>query len=180
MQWYVDWVTGALLPAAFIQFAVLGTLGEVLGILVSKRRPSGSPLEWLLKALVWGLLGIAIKYAFTGFKGFLAALVDKGLLPAVFESQPVLRAFGLSFFTNAMFGPLLMATHRTTDNLIARRRGYAGLEKSLATLLWFWLPAHTVTFSLPTDYQIGLAALWSVALGLIMGATGRKGPASGA
>jgi hypothetical protein len=31
------------------------------------------------------------------------------------------------------------------------------------------IPAHTITFSLPADYQIRLAALWSLALGLILG-----------
>jgi len=173
MGWYVDWVTNNVLLAAFVQFALLGTLGEVLGILASKRKPSGKIPSWVLKALVWGFLGIMIKYAFTGFKGFLAVLVEKGLAPAAFESVTALRAFGLSFITNAMFGPLLMATHRTTDNLIARRRGYEGISRSFATLAWFWLPAHTVTFMLPSELQIGLAALWSVALGVIMGFTGR-------
>ena len=37
------------------------------------------------------------------------------------------------------------------------------------TLIWFWIPAHTLTFSLAVDYQVGLAALWSLALGLILG-----------
>jgi hypothetical protein len=174
MGWYVQWVTENLLLSAFIQFAILGTLGEVLGIIASGRRPSNRALEWLAKALVWGVLGILIKYAFTGFKGFLATLVDKGLLPTACEQITILRALSLSVLTNAMFGPLLMVLHRSSDNVISRTRGYAGIEKSLATLAWFWVPAHTVTFALPLEYQIGLAALWSVALGLIMGFTKRK------
>ena len=91
------------------------------------------------------------------------------------QDAVVLKAFSLSFLTNAMFGPLLMFLHRSSDNLIAKARGYAGINKSLATLAWFWVPAHTVTFSLPVDFQIGLAALWSVALGIIMGFTKRRG-----
>lgn len=174
MQWYVDWVSGNLLLSAFIQFAVLGTLGEVLGIVASKRKPSAKALEWLAKALVWGLLGILVKYSFTGFKGFLAALVDKGFLPRACEEMAILRALSLSILTNSMFGPLLMFLHRTSDNAIAGSRGYAGIEKSLATLAWFWVPAHTVTFALPYEFQIGLAACWSVALGLIMGFTKRR------
>jgi len=174
MNWYVRWVTENLLLSAFIQFAILGTLGEVLGIIASKRRPSNRALEWLAKALVWGILGILIKYAFTGFKGFLATLVDKGFLPAACEQITILRALSLSVLTNSMFGPLLMVLHRSSDNVISRTRGYAGIEKSLATLAWFWVPAHTVTFALPLEYQIGLAALWSVALGLIMGFTKRR------
>lgn len=174
MNWYVRWVTENLLLSAFIQFAVLGTLGEVLGIVASRRRPSNRALEWLAKAVVWGILGILIKYAFTGFKGFLATLVDRGFLPAACEKITILRALSLSVLTNSMFGPLLMVLHRFSDNIIARTRGYAGIEKSLATLAWFWVPAHTVTFALPLEYQIGLAALWSVALGLIMGFTKRR------
>jgi hypothetical protein len=41
-------------------------------------------------------------------------------------------------------------------------------------MIWFWIPAHTITFSLPTDFQIGLAALWSVVLGVILGFFNRK------
>lgn len=175
MDWYVSWVTENLLLSAFIQFSILGTAGELVGIVVARRKPSSKALEWLAKALVWGCLGILVKYSFTGFKGFLSALVAKGFLPAACERITILRALCLSVLTNSMFGPLLMVIHRTTDNLITRSRGYAGIEKSLATLAWFWVPAHTVTFALPYEYQIGLAALWSVALGLIMGFTKRKG-----
>jgi len=174
MAWYADWVRSNLFLSAFIQFFVLGTAGELLGILAARRKPSGGLHRWLAKAVVWGLLGILIKYAFTGFKGFLAALVAADFLPAACEEVALLRAFCLSALTNAMFGPLLMVLHRSTDNLIAGTRGYAGLTVSLATLAWFWVPAHTLTFALPPDFQIGLAALWSVALGLIMGFTKRR------
>ncbi|MBU0934149.1 MAG: hypothetical protein KKI09_11790 [Spirochaetes bacterium] len=177
MAWYIDWVKSNMLLSAFVQFALLGTLGEILGILVAKRKLSANMVEWLLKALVWGLLGICVKYAFKGFVGFVDALVAQNLLPAIFgkdTSVAILRAFALSFFMNAQFGPLLMFLHRSTDNLITRAKGYTGIEKSLFTLAWFWLPAHTVTFSLPADFQIGVAALLSVALGLIMGFTKRK------
>lgn len=176
MDWYLDWVKHNMLLSAFVQFAVLGTLGEILGTLAAKRKPSSNFVEWGLKALVWGLLGICVKYAFKGFSGFVDALTGLGMLPAAFGKEggaPLLRAFGLSFFMNAQFGPLLMFLHRSTDNLITKAKGYAGIEKSLWTLAWFWLPAHTITFSLPGDYQIGVAALLSVALGLIMGFTKR-------
>jgi hypothetical protein len=175
MSWYVEWVSASPLIAAFIQFALLGTMGELLGIVAAGRKAGGTVIQWIAKALAWGLLGILVKYAFTGYKGFLQALVDKGFLPAAFEEIAILRAIALSVLTNAMFGPLLMVLHRTTDNLIGGSSGYAGIEKSLATLAWFWVPAHSVTFALPLDFQIGLAALWSVALGLIMGFTKRHG-----
>jgi hypothetical protein len=177
MQWYTTWVRENVILSSFIQFFILGTLGELVGMAVSRKTVSKNVLEWFLKAIVWGLLGIVIKYAFRGYVGFVNALVDHHMLPAVFGPDPstlVLRAFALSFFMNAQFGPLLMFLHRTTDNLITRSKGYSGIDKSLWTLLWFWLPAHTLTFSLPGDYQIGVAALLSVALGIIMGYTKRK------
>jgi len=174
MAWYVDWVSGNILLSAFIQFSILGSVGEALGIVASKRRLSKNILEWLAKALVWGILGIMIKYVFTGFKGFLAILVEKNFLPRALEEVSILRAFSLSILANSLFGPVLMFLHRTSDNLITGTRGYTGIQKSLATLAWFWLPAHTVTFVMPVDLQIGLAALWSVALGIIMGFTKRN------
>ncbi len=177
MQWYTSWVRENVILSSFLQFFVLGTLGELVGMAVSRKSVSKNVLEWFFKAVVWGFLGILIKYAFRGYVGFVNSLVDYKLLPAVFGSETaviVLRAFALSFFMNAQFGPLLMFLHRTTDNLITKSRGYSGIDKSLWTLLWFWLPAHTFTFSLPGDYQIGVAALLSVALGAIMGYTKRK------
>ncbi len=173
MAWYVDWVRANLLLSAFVQFFILGTLGEVLGVVIARRKLSKNIFEWLVKAVVWGFLGILVKYAFKGFEGFLHALVDKGLMPALAWDNAPLRAFCLSALMNAQFGPLLMFLHRSTDNLITGARGYAGINKSFWTLVWFWVPAHTLTFMLPAEYQIGLAALWSVALGIIMGFTKR-------
>lgn len=173
MAWYIDWVKHNMLLSAFIQFAVLGTLGEIVGVLISKRPLSKKIHEWLLKALVWGFLGICVKYSFKGFTGYVNELTGLKLLPAVMGEAGLIRSFALSFFMNLQFGPVLMFLHRTTDNLITGSKGYAGIEKSLLTLAWFWLPAHTITFSLPADYQIGVAALLSVALGLIMGFTKR-------
>ena len=62
-----------------------------------------------------------------------------------------------------------MLFHRLEENIIMKESGYEGMEEPLKTLLWFWIPAHTVTFILPREYQIGLAACWSVVLGVIMG-----------
>ena len=55
-----------------------------------------------------------------------------------------------------------------------KSKGYEGIQKAWFTLIWFWIPAHTITFSLPKDFQIGLAAVWSVVLGIIMGMSMKK------
>ena len=36
------------------------------------------------------------------------------------------------------------------------------------TIPFFWIPAHTVTFLLPPEYRVFVAALLSIALGLIL------------
>ena len=173
---YIRWVTENPLLSAAIQFAILGTLGEVIAHLA--RRKGGpvlpcSLVELLAKVFAWALLGVIIKYGFAGMKGFTHALVDQDLLPAWCESG-IGWAFTLSTLTNLFFGPQMMLFHRLEDNLILRRFDFQGLKTAWWTLLWFWIPAHTVTFSLDKPYQIGLAALWSVALGLILGLVRRR------
>ena len=177
MDAYTAWVASRPLTAAAVQFALLGTLGEVISHLLVTRRAGlpGNPVQMLAKMLGWALLGVIIKYGFAGMKGFNAALVDHHLLPAACGAG-LLGALTVSVLTNGLFGPQMMAIHRLTDNLILRRRGFAGIQRAWWTLVWFWIPAHTLTFSLPRDYQVGLAAVWSVVLGIIMGLSAQKGP----
>ncbi len=174
MESYVQWVGRNALLSAAIQFAILGTLGEIISHLMRTRKP-GLPCtgrQLLAKMLAWALLGVIIKYGFAGMKGFTRALVDHHLLPAACAGG-IGWALAVSVLTNTFFGPQMMAFHRLEDNLILRQRGFAGIQTAWWTLLWFWIPAHTVTFSLPREYQIGLAALWSLVLGIILGLTRR-------
>lgn len=175
MNFYVKFVSENPLLSAFIQFAVLGLLGEVISYLITKRPLNniGTPIQYILKSLAWGILGIIIKYGFIGMRGFVNNLISHNMLYNAQEGT-ILYAFMLSVFTNVIFGPQMMFFHRFEDNLILRRNSYDGMKNSIITLIWFWIPAHTITFSLPKDYQIGLAALWSVALGIILGINRKK------
>ena len=128
----------------------------------------------LAKVLAWALLGLVIKAGFVGMKGFTHALLDHHILPA-FLGSGLGWAFALSTLTNVLFGPRMMLFHRFDDNLILGRRGFDGMVPALRTLVWFWIPAHTLTFCLPVDFQIGLAAAWSLALGLILGLAAFQG-----
>ncbi|MEI8347691.1 MAG: hypothetical protein WCG27_09495, partial [Pseudomonadota bacterium] len=124
------------------------------------------------KMVVWSLLAVAIKYAFVGFNGFVDGLVASHyhLLPEIFLGKgSFLRALAISFFMNLQFGPFLVLIHRLLDNLMEKEKNWGGIEKGLYTLIWFWIPAHTLTFMLAREFQIGLAALWSLVLGLILG-----------
>jgi hypothetical protein len=167
---YIAWVGQNPLLSAAVQFAILGTLGEIVSLSLSKRRFTlpCHPLLMVAKVAAWAFLGVFVKYGFTGMKGFVEALFAHGMLPRA-ASSGWGHAFVLSLFLNAFFGPHVMLLHRLEDNLILWRWDFRGISRALWALLWFWIPAHTLTFSLAAPFQIGLAAVWSFALGIIMG-----------
>ena len=171
---YAGWVGDNPFLSAAVQFALLGTLGELLpGWLQKGRLLPFTRTQLLGKALGWALIGLLIKTGFLMMQGAAQAILDHGLLPAIFTGNPW-RALLVSVVTNLFFGPQMMFFHRLCDNVILKQRHWAGLEKAWWTLIWFWIPAHTLTFVLPTDFQVGLAALWSVVLGVILGYTLRR------
>lgn len=175
MNWYLELVKAHPILTAVVQFAVLGTLGE----LVSKwvvQKSFKYPFSFLLtlwKMAVWSILAVCIKYAFVGINGFVIALMEHGFLPQM-KAGGLAFAFAKSALVNLQFGLFLVIFHRVLDNLVIKVKNWKNLDKGMLALLWFWIPAHTITFSLPPDYQIGLAALWSVALGFILGIFNRK------
>jgi hypothetical protein len=170
MGGYGQWVISNPLLSAAIQFGILGTIGEIISATIGKRRLAfpGNLFQMMGKIAAWALLGIIIKYGFAGMKGFTQALLDHRMLPQ-FLATGIGWAFAVSVFTNIFFGPQMMFFHRLEDNLILWKWNLGGLTKAWWTLIWFWIPAHTITFSLPAEYQIGLAAAWSLVLGIILG-----------
>jgi hypothetical protein len=176
MNWYINLVIAHPILTAMAQFAVLGTLGDIIAKCLIARRvflPFDIKTS-LLKMLEWALLAVCIKYAFVGFNGFVDALAAHGMLP---ELGKIGRAFSISLTMNLQFGPFLVIAHRLLDNAIARKSNWANIDKGMFSLIWFWIPAHTLTFILPKPFQIGLAALWSVVLGLILGFYNRENSA---
>ena len=168
MNWYVDLVKEYPIYSAMIQFALLGTLGDVFSKWMQRKRIF-LPYKWsiiFLKMLEWAFLAITIKYAFVGFQGFVDALISHNLVP---ELGVFGRAFTVSVTMNLQFGLLLVILHRYLDNLIAQQNNWKNIDKGMFSLVWFWIPAHTITFMLDKPYQIGLAAVWSVVLGFILG-----------
>jgi hypothetical protein len=159
-----------------VQFAVLGTLGDMISKWVIEKRvyiPFTFPiLIW--KMVEWAFLAILIKYAFVGFQGFVDGLNSHYLLPVSITESGVGRAFAVSFLMNAQFGLLLVILHRILDYLPVGKTSWTGIQKGFYSLFWFWIPAHTVTFSLPKPFQIGLAAVWSLVLGLLLGLFNKK------
>lgn len=178
LQLYLNFLKFHPLFSSATQVAILGTLGELIAVRIRSGRWTfwgPGPGRLLLKILVWAFLGITFKYAFTGFFGFVHALVERGFWFSAADQVGIVRALSVSIFTNLLFGPIMMWFHRITDNLIERKQmDWSSLMRAWKTLIWFWIPAHTVTFSLPHDFQVGLAAVWAVALGIILGIAARS------
>lgn len=171
-QWYLKTVTDYPFQAAFIQFAILGMVGDWIAATVVRKKFSYTPIKFVLKMLGWGILGLVIKVGFIGMHGFTGAIFTKFHWST---ASPVFVAFCMSTFTNLLFGPQMMFFHRWEDNLMQGTKGYKGMDMAIKSLIWFWIPAHTVTFSIANhDVQIGLAAAWSLVLGLILGIARRK------
>ncbi len=188
---FVSASSGHPLMMAFVKFFVLGTMGEVLGgriVAGDWVRPKGL----LLRALVWGFLGIFIALAFTIFSTGVTALIGKGLLPMFAEGSlgaKVLTAFFISAFMNIIFAPTMMGFHKITDTYIDLADGKLGNISGVPlpqvvsaidfqglvgfvffkTIPFFWIPAHTVTFLLPPVYRVLMAAFLGIALGAILG-----------
>ncbi len=173
MNWYIELVTAHPILTAMLQFAVLGTVGDAVSRWIVKRKLF-APYDFktlILKIIEWSILAVMIKYAFIGFQGFVETLIDNNYLPPL---DGIGKSFAISTSMNLQFGPFLVIMHRLMDNLIAGKQNWKNLDKGFYSLLWFWIPAHTITFILPKEFQIGLAALWSLALGIILGFYNRK------
>ena len=165
----------------FAKFALLATAGELIAAFLAK----GSftlPVKLLWRFIIWGLIGVWITFMMKVYGAAVAALMAGGTLPG--GSNAFLRALYTSVIMNTTFGPTFMAVHKCTDKLLALRaqKQPAGLKAVVTGIDWstfagftiaktvpfFWIPAHTVTFLLPAEYQVIMAAALSVALGVIL------------
>jgi hypothetical protein len=167
----------------FIKFAILATMGDLLGIRVLKG-------EWVIpkglyyRAAVWGIIGLMVTLVFTVFMGGTAAAQAAGRLP--FKGSALATAFFGSTIMNVTFGPMMMAFHRFTDmyidsmyeknsskitisELVDRNEWHSLVEFSwLKACPYFWIPAHTIVFLLPGQYRVLVSAFLSIALGLLL------------
>lgn len=95
---------------------------------------------------------------------------------------------------NSFFAPVFMTFHKITDTHILQCGGSwkslltpIPMTRIITTLNWnvqwnfvfkktipfFWFPAHTVTFLLPSEARVLCAALLGVALGVILAISAR-------
>ncbi len=169
---------------SFLKFAILATMGELLALRLASRKWM-APLGMAYKVAVWGVIGMLIHFMFAFYAGGVATLMAQGPL-AGWEGPAAtfLRAFLTSAIMNLTFGIVFMAMHRMSDTYIELR--VTGEKPSLKelielinwdafisfvvfkTILLFWIPAHTITFSLPENFRVAVAAYLSIVLGVIL------------
>ena len=166
----------------FIKFGLLATVGELISTSLRAKRWS-APVYVPARILIWGIIGVWITYMMKIFPNGVSALMGSGLLPG--GDSVFLRALFTSMTMNLTFGPTFMAVHKCTDKwleLRAQKKGRVGLKNIITGIDWygfvtftlfktvplFWIPAHTITFLLPSSYQVIMAASLSVALGIFL------------
>ncbi len=173
----------------FAKFALLATAGELIAVRLASGK-FAKPNYLIARIVIWGLIGVWITYMMKIFFLGSGAMITAGLLPGNTWNTDgfpykLLRAFVTAATMNLTFGPTFMAVHKCSDTYLALRAQF-GRDVNLARVIdaidWkrfvsftlfktvpiFWIPAHTVTFLLPSEYQVMLAALLSVALGIIL------------
>ncbi len=200
---YIQFNAAHGMITSFIKFAILATLGEVIGLRIKSGTYYQKGFGLIPRAIVWGFLGLTIKLAFVifavGTPTFLAYLgmTEAPTLMAqkAFSTDKLLVAFSISFAMNLIYAPVMMTLHKITDMHIIENQGtLAGFFKPISfgkyfvnlnwdvqwnfvfkkTIPFFWIPAHTITFMLPPDFQVLFAALLGIALGVILAIAANK------
>jgi hypothetical protein len=180
---FISFTTAHPYIGGFCKFAVLATLGELIAIRLQTgvwTIPKGSGY----KMAIWGFLGMVIVLIFGVFAAGVGGAMEKGLLPG--KGSLILFAFFTSTTMNLTFAPTMMIFHRITDTFIDMKSKGKGttikIRDAVKEVDWsgfysfvicktiplFWIPAHTITFMLATEYRVLMAAVLSLALGLIL------------
>ncbi|MFA9423293.1 MAG: hypothetical protein ACERLG_06930 [Sedimentibacter sp.] len=176
------------LIGGFVKFSILATMGELLAIRVG----NGEwvfPCYFITRVVIWGFIGMLLTMIFTIYATGVENLQKIGILP--FEGMNIAFAFFTAALMNATFGPTFMYAHRISDTYLdMRHKGVKDLSLTkvvqnidtasfvtfviVKTIPIFWIPAHTLTFLLPSEYRVLAAAMLSIALGLILTVAKRK------
>lgn len=106
-----------------------------------------------------------------------------------FTPGKVLVAFTISATMNLIYAPIMMTLHKITDTHIERHHGQTSsllnpiqMGQIMSDINWkvqwnfvfkktipfFWIPAHTITFLLPTEYRVLFAAFLGIMLGVFL------------
>ena len=171
----------------FIKFALLATAGELIAsYIISENKAIPVKIVW--RFLIWGLIGVWITFMMKVFSNAVVTMMANGTLYG--GESNFLRALYTSVIMNTTFGPTFMAVHKCTDKVLElkAKKEKATLNAVVKSIDWgtfasftilktvplFWIPAHTITFLLPSEYQVIMAASLSIALGIILSIGNRK------
>ncbi|MEE1234698.1 MAG: hypothetical protein UHS50_03325 [Bacteroidaceae bacterium] len=202
-EWYSTFNASHGMVMSFLKFGILSTLGEMLGCRISTGKYVTPTFGVLPRMVVWGFLGMGINMAMIIFsKGTPMFMQYMGMTNAVeafttdgFSMDKLWVALAVSVVMNTIFAPVFMTFHKVTDAHIAAHGGSLKalvtpipMAERLATLNWqaqwgfvfrktipfFWYPAHTITFLLPTEQRVLFAALLGIVLGVLLAVSVKK------
>jgi hypothetical protein len=181
---------------SFVKFALLATLGEVIGLRIKTGRYHHKGFGLIPRALVWGFLGMTIYAAFAIFAAGTPVFLEKvGFEDAVAVLQggltwkKVFVSFSIATALNLFYAPVMMTFHKITDTHIVQNGGtmkgflrpidFAGNFRMIdwdvqwnfvfkKTIPLFWIPAQTITFLLPEEFRVLFAAFLGIVLGVLL------------
>ena len=167
--------------SGFLKVGLLATLGEM--IKVRGKTGSWKTPDLIAKFIVWGVYGMLFTIAFAIFGKGIHAIMGTPVWPLTFENdtvQKIWQGFSTSLWANLIFCYPMMLSHEYWNTCINRKRLLGGgeflegIDKHiwgsfmLKTIVVFWIPAHTITFSLDPQFQVLMSAYLSLALGFIL------------
>lgn len=191
------------LMTSFMKFAILATMGELLGLRIQSGKYLKKGFGIIPHAIVWGFLGVSIKIAFVIFNTGTVVFSEKimgfenasQIMHNALSINKVIIAILISVFLNIFFAPVFMTFHKITDTHILSHNGklkslYTPIKMSeiIVNLNWkvqwnfiikktipfFWIPAQAINFSFPEEFQILNAAILGIVLGVILGIANLK------
>lgn len=201
-DWYKSFNASHGMIMSFLKFAILATLGEVLGLRIIAGVYNRKGFGIIPRMVIWGVLGMGINMAMIIFsKGvpmfmeYMGMSQASTLINGDFCADKLWIALAISVAMNTIFAPVFMTFHKITDTHILQCNGALKslitpipMTKIIAGLNWnvqwnfvfkktipmFWYPAHTITFLLPPQMRVLFAALLGVVLGVLLAVAARK------
>lgn len=201
-EWYKSFNASHGMMMSFLKFAILSTIGEMIGLRISTGAYTHHTFGIIPRMVVWGMLGMGINMAMIIFsKGVPLFMEYMGMTDAAdiingeLGLSKIIIAFAISVAMNTIFAPVFMTFHKITDIHINNCRGsirtlitpipmcrimtelnWAVLWSFVfkKTIPFFWYPAHTITFLLPSEMRVLFAAILGIVLGILLAIAARK------
>lgn len=144
---------------------------------------------WIAIAMKTFSMGAPVMADTLGLNSFFGGNGIASAMIGPFTLEKLVGAITISVMMNVCFAPIFMIFHKITDTHILDNGGALStlikpipMASILANLNWnvqwnfvfkktipfFWIPAHTITFMLPSQFQVLFAAFLSIVLGVIL------------